>query len=37
MQSIDLIETYAYGMKKDLVGKKEEVKCINIIKQYKNV
>ena len=36
MQSIDLIETYAYGMKKDLVGKKE-VKCINIIKQYKNV
>ena len=36
MQSIDLIETYAYGMSKDLVSeKKEEIKC-NIIKQYKN-
>ena len=37
MQSIDLIETYAYGMNKDLVYKKEEIKCNNIIKQYKNV
>ena len=37
MQSIDLIETYAYGMNKDLVCKKEEIKCNNIIKQYKNV
>ena len=37
MQSIDSIETYAYGMNKDLVGKKEEIKCNNIIEQYKNV
>ena len=37
MQSNDLIETYAYGMSKDLVYKKEEIKCNNIIKQYKNV
>ena len=26
-----------YGMNKDLVCKKEEIKCNNIIKQYKNV
>ena len=32
MQSIDLIETYAYGMRKDLVSEKEEIKCNNIIK-----
>ena len=37
MQSIDLIETYAYGMNKDVVCNKEEIKCNNIIKQYKNV
>ena len=37
MQSIDLIETYTYGLSKDLVCKKEEVKCNNIIKLYKNV
>ena len=37
VQSIDLVETYAYGMNKDLVCKKEEIKCKNIIKQYKNV
>ena len=37
MQSIDLIETYAYGMDKNLEFKKEEIKCDNIIKQYKNV
>ena len=37
IQTIDSIETYAYGMSKDLVYKKEEVKCNNIIKQYKNV
>ena len=36
IQSIDLIETYAYGMNKDLVCKKEEIKCNNIIKQYQN-
>ena len=27
MQSIDSIETYAYGRSKDLVSKKEEIKC----------
>ena len=32
MQSIDSIETYAYGIIKDLVSEKEEVKCNNIIK-----
>ena len=31
MQSIDSIETYAYGMIKDLVSEKEEIQC-NIIK-----
>ena len=36
MQSIDLIETYPYGMSKVLVSEKEEIKCNNIIKQYKN-
>ena len=36
MQSIDSIETYAYGTNKDLVSEKEETKCNNIIKQYKN-
>ena len=35
MQSIDLIETYAYGMKKNIVSEKEETKCNNIIKLYK--
>ena len=36
MQSIDLIETYAYGMSKDLLSEKEEIKCKNMIKQYSN-
>ena len=35
MQSIDSIETYACGTNKDLASKKEEIKCNNIIKQYK--
>ena len=35
-QSINSIETYAYETSKDLVSKKEEIKCNNIIKQYKN-
>ena len=35
MQSIDSIETYAYGTSKDLVSKKEGIKCNNIIKRYK--
>ena len=36
IQSIDSIETYAYGMNKSLVCKKEEIKCNNTIKQYNN-
>ena len=32
MQSIDSIETYAYGASKDLVSEKEEIKCNNMIK-----
>ena len=35
MLSIDLIETYAYGRSRDLVSKKDEIKCNNIIKQWK--
>ena len=37
MQSVDWAETYAYGTSKDLIGKKEEIKSNNMIKQYKNV
>ena len=33
MQSIDLLETYAYGTSKDLVSEKEEIKFNIIIKQ----
>ena len=36
IQSIDSIETYAYGASKKLICKKEESKCNNIIKQHKN-
>ena len=36
MRSIDPIGTYAYGTNKDLVSKKEEIKCSNITKQYKD-
>ena len=36
MQSIDLIETYAYGTSKDLVSEKEDIKCNSIIKRYKD-
>ena len=32
MQSIDSIETYAYGTSKNLESEKEEIKCNNIIK-----
>ena len=35
MHSIVLIETYANATSKDLVSEKEEIKCKNIIKQYK--
>ena len=37
IESIDSTETYAYGMSKYLIWKKEKIKHINIIKQYKNV
>ena len=36
MHSIASIEKYAYGTSKDLVCEKEEIKCSNIKKQYKN-
>ena len=32
MQSIDSLVRYAHGTSKDLVCKKEEIKCSNIIK-----
>ena len=35
MESIDSIETYAYGTSKDLISEKEDIKCNNKIKQYK--
>ena len=36
IQSIDSIETYAYGTSKDLVCEREEIECDSIVKQYKN-
>ena len=36
MQSVNSIETYAYWTNKDLVSKKEETTCNNIIRWYKN-
>ena len=36
MQSVDSIETYAYGTSKDLICKKEKTKSNNMIKQNKN-
>ena len=36
IQSMASIETYAYGISNDQVFKKEEEKCSNIIKHYKN-
>ena len=35
MQSVDSIDTYAYGTSKDLVSEKEVIKCNNMIKRYK--
>ena len=32
MQSIDSIETYAYGTSEDLVSEKEKINCKTIIK-----
>ena len=37
MQSIDSIETYAYGTSKNVVFKKKEIKSSNITKQFKNI
>ena len=37
MQSIDSIEAYSYGTRKDLICNKEKIKRISIRKQYKNV
>ena len=36
MQAIDSIETYIYWTSKGLLSEKQENKCNNIIKQYKN-
>ena len=36
MQPTDSIETYSYEMNKNLVCKKEEIKCNNIINRNKN-
>ena len=36
MQSTDFIETHEYGTDKDVINKKEEIKCNNIMKQYKD-
>ena len=33
IQSVDSIETYAHGMSKDVIWKKEKIKRINIIKR----
>ena len=35
MQSVDSIETYAYGTSKDLASENEEITCSITIKQYK--
>ena len=35
IQSIDSVEKYAFGTSKDIVCQKEEIKCNNIIKQYR--
>ena len=37
MWSIDLIEAYAYGMRKYLIYKKEKIKRNHTVKPYKNV
>ena len=34
-ESIGSIETYVYETSRDLVSEKEDVKCRNVIKQYK--
>ena len=37
MQSTDSVEISAYGISKDLVSEKEEIKGNNLLKQCKNV
>ena len=34
MQSIDSIQTYAYGTSEDLANETEEIKCDNIMKKW---
>ena len=36
IQSINSIETHAYGLNEELI-QKDDIKCNNIRKQYKNV
>ena len=36
IQLIDSIEIYAYGMNKKIIHENEDVKCSNIIRQFKN-
>ena len=36
MQSLNSIGTYSYGMSKDLAHEKEDIKCNNTTKRYKN-
>ena len=35
IQSIDSIETYVCRKNKEVVHKKEEIECVNILKHYK--
>ena len=35
VESVDSIETYAYGASKVIISEKEELKCSNSIKRYK--
>ena len=37
IQSIDSIETYGYGISKNLISEKEEIKCNNIRKRIKKM
>ena len=36
IQSIDSVETYAYGTNKEIIDRKKEMKCNSIINQYQN-
>ena len=37
IQSVDSIETYGYGISKNLISEKEEIKCNNIRKRIKTM